>query len=314
MTMHKRLLPLVALILCATFAAPAQANFKVGIADQHGSMFDNANYQALKIKRIRYLVPYDWYKHPGQKAEVDGFLNLAEQRGADVLAHFTARRGCYNNGKYSKRKVCKAPSVAKYKYAFKRLRKDHPFIKTVGIWNEGNHSSQPVYRNPKRAAQYFLAARQLCRSCKLVAADLLETKNITSWVTQFKRFAKGKARIWGLHNYGDVNRKRSTGTRAMLSVAPGEVWLTETGGILKFGSQYPRSESRQARATKYMFSLVSKYDSRKRGMKGRITRLYNYQWTGAPRSARFDAGLVNENGTPRKAYKQFKKSAAKFAR
>ena len=151
MTMHKRLLPLLALILCATFAAPAQANFKVGIADQHGSMFDNPSYQALKIKRIRYLVPYDWYKHPGQKAEVDGFLDLAEQRGADVLAHFTARRGCYNNGKYSKRKVCKAPSVAKYKYAFKRLRKDHPFIKTVGVWNEGNHSSQPVARNPKRA-------------------------------------------------------------------------------------------------------------------------------------------------------------------
>jgi hypothetical protein len=314
MTMHKRLLPLVALILCATFAAPAQANFKVGIADQHGSMFDNTNYQALKIKRIRYLLPWDWYKHSGQKAEVDGFLNLAEQRGADVLAHFTARRGCYNNGKYSKRKVCKAPSVSKYKYAFKRLRREHPFIKTVGIWNEGNHSSQPVYRNPKRAAQYFLAARKLCRSCKLVAADLLDTKNMASWVAQFKRFAKGKARIWGLHNYGDVNRKRSSGTRQMLRVAPGEVWLTETGGILKFGRDYPRSESRQARATKYMFKLVARYDSRQRGMKGRVTRLYNYQWTGAPRSARFDAGLVNLDGSPRKAYKQFKRLAGKYSR
>jgi hypothetical protein len=304
----------LALILCATFAAPAQANFKVGIADQFGTMFDNPHYQALDIKRVRYLIPYDWYKHSGQKAEVDGFLNRAEQDGADVLAHFTARRGCYNNGKYSKRKVCKAPSVAKYKYAFKRLRREHPFVTTVGIWNEGNHSSQPVYRNPKRAAQYFLAARQLCRSCKLVAADILDTKNMTSWVAQFKRFAKGKARIWGLHNYGDVNRKRTTGTKAMLRVASGEVWLTETGGILKFGSDYPRSESRQARATKYMFQLVSKYDSRLRGLKGRVTRLYNYQWTGAPRSARFDAGLVNENGTPRRAYQQFKKSAAKYAR
>jgi hypothetical protein len=304
----------LALILCATFAAPAQANFKVGIADQFGTMFDNPHYQALEIKRVRYLIPHDWYKNPGQKAEVEGFLNRAEQDGADVLAHFTARRGCYNNGKYSKRKVCKAPSVAKYKYAFKRLRREYPFVKTIGIWNEGNHSSQPVYRNPKRAAQYFLAARKLCRSCKLVAADILDTKNMTSWVAQFKRFAKGKARIWGLHNYGDVNRKRSSGTTAMLRVAPGEVWLTETGGILKFGSDYPRSESRQARATKYMFKLVSRYDSRQRGMKGRITRLYNYQWTGAPRSFRFDAGLVNANGTPRKAYRQFKKSAAKYAR
>jgi Glycosyl hydrolase catalytic core len=314
MTMHRRLIPLVALILCATFAAPAQANFKVGIADQHGSMFDNANFQSLNIKRIRYLVPIDWYKHAGQKAEVLGFLNRANADGADVLVHFTARRGCYNNGRYSKRKVCKAPSVGKYTYAFKRLRREFPFVKTIGVWNEGNHSSQPTYRSPKRAAQYFLAARKACRSCKLVAADVLDTKNMTSWLTTFKRYAKGKARIWGLHNYGDVNRKRSTGTRALLRMAPGEVWLTETGGILKFGRAYPRSESRQARATKYMFSMVAKYDSRRRGMKGRITRLYNYQWTGAPRSARFDAGLVSDKGTPRKAYAQFKKSAAKFAR
>ncbi len=314
MTMHKRLLPLLALILCATFAAPAQANFKVGIADQHASMFDNPDYQALNIKRIRYLVPYDWYKHDYAKAEVDGFLDRADADRADVLVHFTARRGCYNNGKYSKRKVCKAPSVAKYKYAFKRMRREHPRVKTIGIWNEGNHSSQPVYKKPRRAAQYFLAARKLCRSCKLVAADLLDTKNMTSWASRFKRYAKGKARIWGLHNYGDVNRKRSSGTRAMLRVAPGEVWLTETGGILKFGRQYKRSERRQARSTKYMFKLVARYDSRKRGLKGRVTRLYNYQWTGAPRGARFDAGLVNEDGSRRKAYNQFKKSARKFSR
>jgi hypothetical protein len=314
MTMHKRLLPVLALILCAIFAAPAQANFKVGIADQNASMFDNANFQALKVKRIRYLIPWDWYKHPGQKAEVDGFLNYADAHNADVLAHFTARRGCYEDGRYSKRKVCKAPSVRKYKYAFKRLRREHSFIRTIGIWNEGNHSSQPVYRKPRRAAKYFLAGRKLCRSCKLVAADLLDTRNMTSWFKKFKRHAKGKARIWGLHNYGDVNRKRSSGTRALLRVASGEVWLTETGGILQMSGQFKRSERRQARATKYMFKLVSRYDSRRRGMKGRVTRLYNYQFTGAPRSARFDAGLVDEDGSPRRAYKQFKKSARRFAR
>src|SRR5918997_1757576 len=309
MTMQRRLLPLAALAaLCASLAVavPAQANFRVGMADQFGSMYDNPLFQALKVKRVRYLVPWDWYKHKGQNAEVIGYMARAQQARADVLVHFTARRGCYNNGRYSKRKVCRAPSVSKYKYAFKRLRREHSFVRTIGVWNEGNHSSQPVARNPKRAAQYFLAARRLCRSCKLVAADVLDTKNMTSWVASFKRFAKGKARIWGLHNYGDVNRRRSTGTRQLLRVAPGEVWLTETGGILKFGRDYPRSESRQARATKYMFKLVSRYDSRKRGMKGRITRLYNYQWTGAPRSARFDAGLVNEDGSPRKAYRQFK--------
>jgi hypothetical protein len=49
-------------------------------------------------------------------------------------------------------------------------------------------------------------------------------------------------------------------------------------------------------------------------MRSRITRLYNYQWTGVPRRSRFDAGLVNPDGSPRKAYKQFKRSAARYDR
>jgi hypothetical protein len=313
MIMHRRLLPLVALILAATVAAPAQANFKVGMADQNAAMFDNKNFKALKIKRIRYLVAYDWYKVGWQRAEVDAFMKRSQAGGADVLVHFTARRGCYVNGKYAKRKACRAPSVAAYKSSFKRFQKLYPWIKSYGVWNEGNHESQPVARNPKRAAEYFLA-RSLCRSCKLVAADVLDQSNMSSWVQSFKRFAKGKAKIWGLHNYGDVNRNRTSGTRELLRLVPGEVWLTETGGILKFGASFPRSESRQARATKYMFSMVSKYDSRQRGLRSRITRLYNYQWTGAKKGARFDAGLVNPSGSQRPAYRQFKKSAARFAR
>jgi hypothetical protein len=314
MTMHKRLVPVAALLLAAVFAAPAQANFAVGMADQNAAMFDNKNFQALKIKRIRYLVAYDWFKIRWQREEVDAFMKRAQAANADVLVHFTSRRGCYVNGRYSRRKVCRAPSVAKYKSSFKRFQRLYPFVKTYGAWNEANHESQPVARNPKRAAQYFLAARSLCRSCTIVALDVLDQKNMSSYVNAFKRFDKGKARIWGLHNYGDVNRKRTSGTRELLRIAPGEVYLTETGGILKFGGAFPRSLSRQARATKYMFSMVSKYDSRQRGLRGRITRLYNYQWTGAKRGARFDAGLVNPNGSQRPAYRQFKKSARRFAR
>ena len=63
-----------------------------------------------------------------------------------------------------------------------------------------------------------------------------------------------------------------------------------------------------------MFKLVGTYDSRLPGMRSRLTRLYNYEWTGAPRSARFDAGLVEPNGKPRKAYKTFKKLAKKYDR
>ncbi len=310
MTMHRRLLPLVALVICATFAAPAQANYKVGIADQNGAMFDNPNFQALNITRVRYLVPFDWYRHAGQNAEVIGFMNRARADNAEVLVHFTARRGCYNRGRYSKSKKCRAPSVKTYKKGFKRFRKEFPGSDTFGIWNEANHASQPTYGKPRLAAKYFLAARKACRSCELVAADVLDGRNMPSWLAKFKRFSKGKGSIWGLHNYGDVNRKRTSGTRQLLRIVPGQVWATETGGILKFQG-YRRSETRQANRTKYMFRLFDKYDSRRSGMRSRLTRLYNYQWTGVPKGSRFDAGLVNPDGSPRKAYKTFKKLARK---
>jgi hypothetical protein len=314
MTMHRRLLPLAALVFCVALAAPAQADFKVGIADQDAAMFDNRHFQALDIERVRFLVPYDWHKHDGQDAEVDGFMARAQAAGAEVLVHFTGRRGCYNDGRYSRSKKCRAPSVKTYRKAFKRFRRDFPFTTVFGVWNEANHVSQPLFNKPTLAAKYFLTARKACRSCTFVAADVLDGRNMSAWITRFKRKAGSKARIWGLHNYGDVNYRRSAATRTLLRLVPGEVWATETGGILKFLPRFKRSEKRQAQRTKFMFSLFRKYDSRRSGMRSRLTRMYNYQWTGAERSARFDAGLVGPDGKPRRAYRQFKKSARRYDR
>jgi hypothetical protein len=314
MTMHRRFLPIAALLLCAVFAAPAQANFKVGMADQNVRMFDNPRFESLKIKRIRYLVPYDWYKRSFQVAEITGFMNRARAEGAEVLVHFTARRGCYRNGRYSRSSKCKAPNKKTYVKSFKRFRKTFPFAKTFGIWNEGNHVSQPVYSKPALVGRYFLGARKACRSCTLVGADLLDGSNMERWVRAFDRASKGKASIYGLHNYGDVNRLRTSGTQRLLRTVSGQVWLTETGGILTFLPAFKRSEKRQANRTKYMFRLTDRYDRRASGMRSRITRLYNYQWTGVARRAGFDAGLVNPNGSARKAYKTFKNLAKKYDR
>ena len=259
-------------------------------------------------------MPFDWYKNAGQNAEVQGFMTRAHQANADLLVHFTARRGCYTNGRYSKKKSCRAPSV-KYKSAVKRFRTAYPWVTTYGAWNEANHVSQPTYKKPGLAAKYFLALRSLCGGCKIVAADVLDSAAMPNWLSKFKSKAKNKARIYGLHNYTGVNRKRAASTKLMLRNAPGEVWLTETGGILKFLPSFPRSESRQANRTKYMFKPRRRSTTRGRracaaGSRGSTTT----SGPASPKSARFDAGLVNPNGSQRKAYKQFKKSAAKFAR
>ena len=133
-----------------------------------------------------------------------------------------------------------------------------------------------------------------------MAADVLDSSDVKTYLRKFLRASKGAGRIWGLHNYKDVNRRQSKGVKNVLSVVKGKVWLTETGGIVNFKPSFKYALKRAASATKYMFALARKYK--------RVQRIYVYRYFGEPRSARFDAGLVNPNGSARPAFKQFKKS------
>ena len=73
---------------------------------------------------------------------------------------------------------------------------------------------------------------------------------------KFKRYAK-RPRIWGLHSYGDTNHFKPlslTATRQLLRKVRGEVWLTETGGIVRFSTRYrggKRAEARELLAPIY---------------------------------------------------------------
>ena len=60
---------------------------------------------------------------------------------------------------------------------------------------------------------------------------------------------------------------------------------------MKFGKDFPYSEKRAAARTKSMFTLARKYP--------RLKRIYVYRWFGEPRSSRFDAGLVDPDGSAR---------------
>jgi hypothetical protein len=305
----RKMLPLV--LLASLLVVPtAEAKYRVGVGDQNAAMFDSARWQSLKLKRTRYLVPWDWTKQAWQRAEVENYMNRARVAKQQVLVTFTASRGCWNGRRYSKKKSCRAPSAKAYKNSFARFDNAFPWVKTYSAWNEVNHASQPTYRKPGLAVRYYDVLRKLARKrrFKVMAADILDTSNMARYLRSFMRKAKGRPRLWGLHNYQDVNRRTSADTRLMLSLVPGEVWLTETGGIVKFqGFKY--SPSRAAKRTKWMFTLANRYDSRQRGLRSKVTQLFVYRWFGEPRSARFDAGLVDANGKPRKAYNVFRKYA-----
>jgi hypothetical protein len=297
---------LAALVLCA----PASANYRVGLSEQNAATFDQPLWQGLKLKRVRYIVPWDFYKGDGA-GEVTAFMNAARAHKQEVLVMFTARRGCYSKGKYSKSKSCRAPSKKSYTTAFKKFKSAFPWVKTYAPWNEANHVSQPTSKSPKRAADYYSVLRRYCKGCTILGADVLDQSNVKTWLRSFIKYSHNRARVWGLHNYKDVNRHQSKGLRNVLKTVPGQVWLTETGGITTFESSgFKTSPSRAKSATKYMFQLADRYDSRKRGYKSKVTRIYVYRWWGEPEGT-FDAGLVNPDGSARPAFSEFKRFAAR---
>jgi hypothetical protein len=302
---------LLAALAALVLSAPASANYRVGISEQDPAMFSQSAWHALKLKRVRYIVAWDFYKTPGGVGETANFMNAARANKQEVLVMFTAHRGCYVRGKYSKRSVCRAPSRAAYKRAFLKFKAAYPWVKTYAPWNEANHVSQPTAKSPKRAAQYYDIMRKACKGCKVLAADVLDQSTVKTWLRSFIRYSHNRGRIWGLHNYKDVNRRQSKGLTNVLKTVPGEVWLTETGGITTLvSSGFKTSSSRAASATKYMFKLADRFDTRRKGYKSRISRIYVYRWFGEP-DGTFDSGLVNPNGTPRPAFTQFKRFAAR---
>jgi hypothetical protein len=305
----RKMLPLM-LLATLVLVPSAEAKYRVGVGDQNAAMFDSPRWQSLKLKRTRYLVPWDWQKNPNQVAQTTAYMDRARVARQQVLVTFTASRGCWNGRRYSRAARCKAPSAKAFRKAFGAFDNRYPWVKTYSAWNEVNHASQPTYRKPGLAVRYYEVLRKQARKrkFKLMAADVLDTSNMSRYLRSFMRKAKGSPRLWGLHNYQDVNYRTSKDTRRMLALVPGEVWLTETGGIARFG-RLKFSTSRQAKRTSWMFTLANRYDSRRSGLRSKITQLFVYRWFGEARGARFDAGLVSAGGTPRKAYRVFARTA-----
>jgi hypothetical protein len=284
---------------------PAGASYRLGVSEQSPAMFSSPPWQSLRLTRVRYVVPWDWATTP-RRADVDAFMTAARASRQRVLVTFGARRGCFDGRRYSRDAVCRAPGASAYRAAFRAFDDRYPWVRAYSPWNEVNHVSQPTFANPGLAVRYYRVLRRehRRRHFRVLAADVLDTANMRRYLRAFMRRAPGRPRLWGLHNYQDVNHGTAADTRSMLDIVPGEVWVTETNGIVKFGEsrQFSYSESRAARATRWMLRLAGRYDRRRRGMRSRITRLYVYQWFGAPPGARFDAGLVGPDGTPRAAY------------
>src|SRR4051794_29813764 len=317
MTKTTTLILTLALGLLALIPATAGAktSVRVGIGDQQATMFDQPAFQRAKFKRVRYFVPWNVMDNDDARVAARAFIQRARQDGIQVLLHISSDD--------LRIKKAELPSVSRFRSQLRRLV---PYFRALGVrefgsWNEVNHASQPTYRSPTRAAEFFMetyrAVKPRCSFCAVIALDVLDQTGVERYMRSFYRRLNStyrrRATIVGIHNYGDVNRQRTTFTRNIIRQARAfnshtRFWFTETGGLVKFGRSFPCSERRARDRLRNMFSLARTYRT------SGVERLYVYNWSGPGCGARFDAGLVDADGTPRPGYDYLRRALPSYLR
>jgi hypothetical protein len=293
------------LAACALIAATALGSQRahassggllVGVGDENPQMFSTPAWLDLQVKVARYFTAYDVASgnDPTALSDLEAWLSEALAHHVQPLVAF------YHTAKNAKH----LPSVQTYTQDMEDFVKMFPYVTQLQPWNEVNRGNVRARGDtydspsPKQSAQYYLALKKVCPSCTIVGLDVLDSTDINAtldYIDAFKHYVgkKNMPHLWGLHNYSETNRFEDNGTRAVLDDVPGQLWLTETGGLAQFKPAFPYNLSRQAKATKYMFSLAHS--------SSRITRLYVYSFYGGGAGG-FDAGLTSASGKPRPAY------------
>jgi len=294
-------------LVAAALIAPATSNaLVVGVGDQDPALFTNEHYLDLGSKRTRLIIPYDAALKRDVKQYANSWMHAAEAAGQEVVVAFNPPWGmqCPNlNG----RKTCKAPTSAQFTKAFKAFRKAWPKVRIYQPWNEVNNLTQPTAHRPDLVVTYYNIVKKNCRGCTVLGADIQDLPNMVNYtrslLANFRKRKIAVPRLWGLHNYTDVNRfvkDKNSSLRKLVKLVPGKIWLTETGGIYRFQPQNARQTfrpdlKRQARAMDALFAQARKYRSK-------IDRIYLYNWFAADADNRWDSAVIDANGRPRPAY------------
>ena len=310
--LNSRLLPLagvLALLACLLVAPSAvgrssaprahtASSFLVGIGDEHAAMFTNPLWVQLHTKIARYIAPYDAAARGDELATARTWIHAAEKAHVQVLVAFY----------HSEHTPTVLPSVATYQADVKKFIKDFPRVKQYQAYDEANRGNvRGAFSSPSAAldARYYQALIRVCKGCTVIGLDVLDARQIgptLQYISEFKyeigRLQTVMPKIWGLHDYSDVNRFESWRTAELDRALGGQVWLTETGGIVQFGGEFPNVHgsglTRAAKVVKFVFSVARS--------QSQIKRLYLYDWTGGVSNTRFDAGLMDTHNNPRAGY------------
>ncbi len=295
MPLARLLLAAVLACTCLTLAAtPASAwDFQLGMGDQQSRMFDDPRFERLGFEHARVVTPYDVACRPDPLQQYYLDVWLAKAKRAEVRPLVAFSFSLRDGARW------KLPTYRRFLQCFRAFRKRYPQVLDFNPWNEANHSSQPTFRHPRKAAGFYNAMRRACpRRCNVAAGDLLDWSNLRRWLERYRPHLRGRVRLWSMHNYLDVNRRRSwaaSDTRLMLSLTRGHLWITETAGVVHSGRYSKYSEQRAVSAVKRIFAFGS--------ASSRITRVYAYHWQAPCTNDRWDSAWFRADGSARPAYR-----------
>jgi hypothetical protein len=287
------------LAVLALTAQPAKAAPRVGplvgIGEQQPEMFASPLWKRLQARDARYIAPWDALDDARQLALLDRWMDAARRERVRVVLGFA-------HSLRTEKLAHTLPTPRQFERQFKRFRARYPWVRDWVAWNEANHPAALTATRPRRAAQYFDAVSRNCRGCRVAAADLLDVSNMSGWLIRFRRYVHHRPRIWGLHNYGDANGLKVKSTPKLLALTKGQIWFTETGGLVlrrdyrgkKPIRTYRYGIKRAAASTQHALKLSC--------LSRRITRIYLYHWQQPWKVTSWDSGLVDRRGRARPAF------------
>jgi putative glycosyl hydrolase len=266
-------------------------------------MFTDPCFRVFGIRTARLVAP--WNAIDTEPAWLDAWLGAAAGAGVEPLVAFNRARGsrCPHD-------PCELPDVAAYEAAVGRFLARYPWVHVITPWNEPNHHGEPTSRDAAAAAAYYGAVRRACPACTIVAGDVLDTGNMLRWLGAYQAALPEAPAVWGLHNYHDTTHQLADGLESFLHAVAGEVWLTETGGIVELRNGSGRvthayDEQRAADGVRHAFALA-------RAHAARVRRVYIYNWQDQP-GEYFTSGLLDVSGRARPAFFVFGDELAQLA-
>jgi hypothetical protein len=304
--MIARALLLLTVLAALALASPAAAAGPplIGIGEQKPGMFEDPRWLHLGLYEARYVTPWDVLHDERQLERLDTWMQAARATGTRVLLAL--------DRSYRSRRLRRAlPTFPRFAREFRRLRARYPYVRDWITWNEANHPLQPTANRPRRVAGYHGIMVRNCRGCRIVGADVLDIRNMASWIRRFSRYTTERPRIWGLHNYGDTNQLKSTGTQTLLRITrTGQVWFTEAGGLVvrreyagaTVKREFRYSQRHAARATKHVFRLAC--------LSPRIRRVYLYHWQAPLTVTNWDSAFLGSRGGVRPAFRTLRRQLA----